>query len=128
MAQTLYCDDHPEAPAVMIVTNLIDGEVATLCGGCVGPWCLALAQAVMPDAFQDIAVGATAEAAAPGEGEAAQDPPRPKRRRGGRQNGSGADPDSAHSFGGGDVEFAEEIDQALSHPSSPFQEVATDDS
>ena len=128
MAQTLYCDDHPGQVGVMLVTNLQSGEVVTLCANCVGPWCLALAQAVMPDAFQDIALTATVDAAAGEEGEAAQDPPRPKRRRGGRQSGPGEAVEQDRS----DIVIREadfhQVPTELQAPSSPFPDIAADDS
>jgi hypothetical protein len=128
MAFTLYCDDHHDQPGVALITSLLDGSVATVCAGCFGPWCLAMAQALMPDVFQDVAVTATADAPASGEGEAAQDPPRPKRRRSGRQNGSSANAQYQHEHEPLTDEFASEVPAELSHPASPLRDAAPDHS
>src|SRR5262245_13651134 len=128
MAGTLYCDDHPTTPAVALVSSLIDGSVATICGECFGPWCLAMAQALMPDAFQDIAVSATAGAAAAGEGEAAQNPPRPKRARRGRQNGSAAVPPLYEHGEEPGWQDHDQVPAELSAPASPLRDATPDDS
>jgi len=106
VAGTIYCDDHAEAPAVLLITNLESGEVASICGPCVGPWALSMAVALgmIPD--PDAAGAAESNGETPGEGAAAPDPPRRKRSRQGDQ----------------------ETPRELQAAASPFPDVAPDDS
>lgn len=39
------CDQHPESMAVLLITNLDNGDVVALCPLCVGPWAVALGEA-----------------------------------------------------------------------------------
>lgn len=88
----------------MLLTNLDNGDTQALCAQCAGPFFRTLAEALAPAAPEGPALGDVAGAVTAQEGEAAPDPPRPKRRRTGRQTASAA----------------------LTSEASPFQEVTPD--
>ena len=104
MAQTIYCSSEDGQPAALLVTNLETGETVGICPACLVPWCLTICQEAAPDQLQEAATQLVAGAEASKEGEAAPDPPRPKRRRSAAQSGPAA----------------------LSAPESPLQDVTPD--
>lgn len=101
MARTIYCDSEDGQPAVMLVTNLETGEVAAICASCVAGWAKALLDALGEPGAEPVPEPAEDGQAGAGEGGAAPDPPRPKRRRPG----------------------AQEPPPEISAPSSPFPDV-----
>lgn len=104
MAAPIYCDSCSEVLGVLIITNIENGETFAVCGGCLPAWCVAMLQELAPGELQGPATQATDGALTVQEGEAAPNPPRPKRRRSGRQAGP----------------------EALTSPESPFQEITPD--
>lgn len=44
------CDQHPDIPAALLITNLGTGDTVTLGPECIGDWASALASAFGPDA------------------------------------------------------------------------------
>lgn len=47
------CTEHPDIPAVLLVTNLDNGDTVALCGPCVHPWSAAIAAVTDPEATAD---------------------------------------------------------------------------
>lgn len=60
------CTNHPDQPAVLLITNLTDGSAVELCGPCVHPWATAISAATDP-------AGIPAEADPEHEGEGHDD-------------------------------------------------------
>ena len=87
MAQPLKCDSGDDQPAALVVTDPTSGQVNAWCGTCVLVWMRATLEAVGMRVLDGPAAEPTAAAEAAGEGEAAPDPPRPKRGRTRRQAG-----------------------------------------
>lgn len=79
-----------EHAAVILVTNLDDGSTVRLCGPHLPAWCAAIVEGAGARVLWEPAEAAQNGAVAPGEGEAAQHPPRPKRQRRRRENGEAA--------------------------------------
>jgi hypothetical protein len=64
------CDNHPDNAGALLMTTLATGDTAVLCGECIFPWALAIANALTVD-------GTTVEvvaAATPGPDDPSDDP------------------------------------------------------
>lgn len=106
MAEFICDGSEPgeEHAATFLITNLDDGDTVKLCGPHLPMWGAAIVQAAGGTVAWPGPEAAENGAVAPGEGEAAPDPPRPKRGRPRRENG----------------------EAALSSESSPFPDPAPD--
>ncbi len=49
MAQTIMCDEHPDTPALYLVTKTDDGEVASLCPASMIGFAIAYLAALAPE-------------------------------------------------------------------------------
>ena len=79
-----YCDSDHDTAADMLLTNLHTGDVAAYCSGCAPAMLRAMADAMAPAPENGAAPGPQDGQDGREEGEAAPDPPEPKRRRTGR--------------------------------------------
>lgn len=43
------CDNHPENAGALLLTNLANGDVTSLCGECILPWAIGIARATAGD-------------------------------------------------------------------------------
>lgn len=85
MARVILCDSEDGNEAVVLIQDIPNAGVQALCASCFGPWARAVADALAPAPPEMPAPQAEVGPQTAGEGEAAPDPPKSKRRRSGPQ-------------------------------------------
>lgn len=85
MAGPLMCDTEDGELAIMLISNLGNGDTIALCATCFPGWCVAAAEAFNAAAAQEAARLEEPQPTAAEEGEATPSTPSPKSRRTGDQ-------------------------------------------